>query len=100
MLSSPPGKLQLTHLPPSHLRIATASLGGLSLRLALPFHILKLSLPPLDALLPPGFVLTLPPTDPFIRRFQLLGKSPRPTPLLSPALELCVVAEAVPYPSQ
>jgi len=84
--------------PPFSSSITVASSGVLSLRLALPFHILELSLPPLDALLSPGFVLTLLATDPFIRRFQMLGKFPSYIPVLGPALELCAVAGVVPVP--
>ena len=47
---------------------------------------------------PPRFVFILLPTNPFFRRFQPLGKFPRLISLLSPALELSIVAEAVPLP--
>ena len=83
---------------PSHLRITPAPAGALNLRIALPFQIIELSFPLLYALLPPRFVLILLHTNPLFRCFQPLSKFPRLIPLLSPALELGVVTEAVPVP--
>lgn len=62
------------------------------------FHLIQHRAHRMRNTLPPRFVFTFLPTNPFFHRFQPLGKFPCLISLLSPALELSIVAEAVPLP--